>query len=225
MINLFCGYDAREHEGWETFVSSVRRRTASPVNFVRMGAQDMPQGTNEFTYSRFLVPYLCNFKGHAIFCDAADMIMLADVAELDALFDPQYVVQVVKHPSYGTRHRMKYVGTDMHCPNRDYSRKNWASVMLMNCEHPYWRQIDPQTLQTVAGLSLLQFGGLRPEEIGELPNEWNRLVDEGHPVEGAKIMHWTAGIPLFEYYRNAPGADLWFQEYGSMYVTNRANDG
>lgn len=212
-INLHCGYDAREHEGWETFISSVRRRTSAAVNFVRMGAMDMPVGTNEFTYSRFLTPWMCGYRGHAIFCDASDMIMLADVAELDALFDPQFAVQVVQHPNYSTKHRMKYVGTDMHCPNRDYARKNWASVMLMNCEHPYWRPIEPRSLVNVAGLSLLQFGGLKPNEIGKLPDEWNRLVDEGQPVEGAKVCHWTAGIPLFEHYRNAPGADLWRIEY------------
>jgi len=212
MILLFCGYDPREHEGWETFVSSVRRRTSAPVNFQRLGVMDMPVGTNDFTYSRFLVPYLCGYKGHAIFCDASDMVMLADVAELDSLYDPQFAVQCVPH-DYQTKHRMKYVGTDMECPNRDYARKNWASVMLLNCEHPYWGSIDPRSLSRVAGLSLLQFGGLKKEEIGFLPDCWNRLVDEGQPVEGAKIIHHTAGIPLFEHYRNAPGADLWFKEY------------
>jgi hypothetical protein len=212
MINLHCGYDRREHVGWEAFVSSVRRRTEAPLHIIRMGAMDMPVGTNEFTYSRFLVPYLCDFKGHAIFCDGSDQIMLADVAELDALFDPRFAVQVVKHPPYNTRHPVKYIGTEMECPNRDYARKNWASVMLFNCEHPYWRPITPATLKTVAGLSLLQFGGLQPKEVGELPNEWNRLVDEGQPVEGAKICHWTAGIPAFHHYRHAPGADLWRAE-------------
>ncbi len=215
MIDLHCGFDPRELEGWETFISSVRRRTAAPVNFVRMGAMDMPVGTNEFTYSRFLTPWMNDYKGHAIFCDAADMIMLADVAELDALFDPRFAVQCVQHKDYTTKHRMKYVGTDMHCPNRDYARKNWASVMLMNCEHPYWRVLDPRTLSSVAGLSLLQFGGLKKEEIGALPDCWNRLVDEGQPVEGAKIIHHTAGSPLFDHYRNAPGADLWRIEYGA----------
>jgi hypothetical protein len=42
--------------------------------------------------SRFLVPWLCNFKGHAIFADGSDMICLADIAELDSLFDPSKAV-------------------------------------------------------------------------------------------------------------------------------------
>jgi hypothetical protein len=183
----------------------------------------MPTGSNEFTFSRFLVPWLMGFKGHAIFCDAADMLMLGDIAELDSMFDPTYAVQVVKRPNYQTKHRIKYVGTTMQCPNLSYARKNWASVMIMNCEHPYWRPIDPQTLASVAGLSLLQFGGLRLEdkgnekrEVGELPSEWNAIVDEGDSVEGAKLLHWTAGIPAFQHYASAPGADIWRAERSRM---------
>ena len=91
----------------------------------------------------------------------------------------------------------------------------------MNCAHPYWRAITPESLATVAGLSLLQLGGLRREkdaaEVGALPESWNRLVDEGHPVEGAKVLHWTAGMPGFAKYRDAPGADLWRAQLAHMH--------
>jgi hypothetical protein len=212
MIVLACGYDRREHIGWETFIASVRRRTQAPVTFERMDNWTMQQGTNEFTASRFLVPWLCKFKGRAIFCDAADQIMLADVAELDALFDPRFAVQVVKH-DYLTRNPVKYIGTPMEAVNRDYPRKNWASVMLINCEHPAWARLTPGVVRDMSMMQLLQFQFIGDDAlIGELPGEWNRLVDEGQPVEGAKICHFTAGLPIFEHYRNTPGADLWFAE-------------
>ncbi len=214
MITLACGYDSREREGWEVFVSSVRRRTAQPVNFLRFGDAADFRGTNAFTLARFLVPYRMGFSGRAIFCDAVDQLMLADVAELDALFDPDMAVQVVKHPDYQTRHRMKYVGTDMECPNLDYPRKNWASVMIVNCEHPAWGWATPTVLAGVQRpREILDLSWLRDDAIGSLPDCWNRLVDEGHPVEGAKILHWTAGAPFLSYaYRDAPGADLWRAE-------------
>lgn len=213
MITLACGYDRREHAGWEAFIASVRRRTTSPLTLERMDNWTMQQGTNEFTASRFLVPWLCKFTGHAIFCDAADQIMLADVAELDALFDPRFAVQVVKH-DYRTRNPVKYIGTPMQAENRDYARKNWASVMIVNCEHPAWAQLTPGRVRDMTFMELLQFKFIGDDSlIGELPNEWNRLVDEGQPVEGAKILHWTAGIPLFEHYRDAPAADVWRAEY------------
>jgi hypothetical protein len=216
MINLFCGYDEREAIGFHVFVASVLRRASQPVSIHALGSKGLPTGSNAFTFSRFLVPCLMEFKGHAIFVDGSDMLMLADIAELDSLFDPRFAVQCVQHPNYSTRHRIKYRGTDMECPNRDYARKNWASVMIMNCEHDYWRVLDHDTLETVASLSLLQFGGLRlkeengkPPEVAALPDRWNRLVDEGQPVEGAAVLHWTAGIPAFKYYHDAPGAEHW----------------
>jgi hypothetical protein len=172
----------------------------------------LPTGSNDFTLSRFLVPYLMNYEGHAIFCDASDMVMLADVSELDNLFDEGSAVQVVKHPEYQTRHKTKYRGTSMECPNSVYSRKNWASVMLINCGHPAWRGIGPDTLPKIGHLPSLQLRNCPDNVIGELPDAWNRLVDEGHSIDGAKVLHWTAGIPAFEAYTDAPGADIWNRE-------------
>jgi hypothetical protein len=91
----------------------------------------------------------------------------------------------------------------------DYPRKNWASLMLINCAHTTWRGWEPAGQSVI---DLLQFKQFDDSEIGELPGEWNRLVDEGHPVEGAKVCHWTAGIPSFPQYHDAPGADLWRDE-------------
>lgn len=225
MIRLFCGFDQREAIGYHVFAASVIEHATAPVQFVPLTSRGLPQGTNAFTFSRFLVPSLCGFEGHAIFMDGADMVALGDIAELDALFDPAFAVQVVKHPDYKTRHPIKYRETGMECVNRDYARKNWASVMIFNCAHPYWRPLDHGTLHTVAGLSLLQFGGLRIDddpkrglmrEVGELPNEWNRIVDEGQPVEGAKLLHWTAGIPGMPAYAQSPGAWHWFEAHALM---------
>ena len=216
MIRLFCGFDQREAIGHAVFCESVIDHATAPVSLTPIGSRGMPVGTNEFTFSRFLVPWMCDFRGHAIFMDGADMLMLDDIAVLDSLFDDRFAVQVVRHANYETRHPIKYRGTAMECPNLNYARKNWASVMLLNCAHPYWAALTPDTLARVAGLSLLQFGGLRLDdrgadlrEVGELPDRWNRIVDEGHPVDGAAVLHWTAGIPAFPAYADAPGADLW----------------
>jgi hypothetical protein len=207
-MRIFCGYDEREAIGYETFAASVQRRASKPVHLFRLDACGLPVGSNAFTLSRFLVPELCCWSGWAVYADASDMLCLADITELDALRDDRYAVRVVKH-SYRTRHPVKYVGTEMECPNLDYARKNWASLMLINCAHMGWRTITRQSLTEARIRPILQFDMLMPGEIGELPDEWNRLVDEGQPVEGARILHWTAGIPAFEHYRSAPGADLW----------------
>ena len=211
MIHCFLGYDQREAIGWHCFVSSLLRRTSAHVAIHRLDACGLPQGSNEFTMSRFLVPYVMGFKDRAIFFDAADMLCLGDVAELDALFDDRFAVQVVKH-DYITMNTTKYIGTTMECPNRDYNRKNWASAMLVNCGHDAWRHCTPEYLATRKPIEMLTFEHMYDHHIGSLPNEWNRLVDEDQPLEGAKIAHWTAGIPAFPRYMNAPGADLWRAE-------------
>lgn len=211
-MNLFCGYDERESDGFHVFCHSVISRASQPVAIVPLSAMGLPQGSNTFTLSRFLIPYLMGFKGHAIFADASDMLMLGDVEELDAMFDPAYAVQLVKHPNYQTSHKIKYVGTDMECPNLDYSRKNWASLMIINCEHRVWSHFDPELIESAHPLSLLQFAAFDDSMIGDLPDSWNRLVDEGQDPDGAKLLHWTAGVPAFPAYANAPGADAWHAE-------------
>lgn len=216
MIRLFVGFDAREAIGSAVFAHSVIAQASVPVAITALDARGLPVGSNAFTYSRFLAPWLCGFQGLAIFMDGADMLMRADLAELADLFDTSCAVQVVQHQAYRTRHPLKYRNTGMQCPNVDYPRKNWASVMLLNCAHPHWRGITPETLPTLAGRGLLQFDGLDRDEIGALPDEWNRLVDEGQPVDGAKVLHWTAGIPAFPFYAEAPGAEHWHRTHHEL---------
>ncbi len=211
MINVFSGHDARESVGWHVFAASLFDHATKPVALHRLDACGLPQGSNAFTLSRFLVPYFMGFKGHAIFMDGADMLMLGDIAELDALFDPQFAVQVVKH-DYKTRNPRKYLGTAMECDNPDYPGKNRASVMLLNCEHPAWEGVDPAWLAHARPIDWLQFRHMGANQIGELPDEWNRIVDEGQPLEGAKVAHFTAGVPCFPQCGGAPGADLWFAQ-------------
>lgn len=216
MIHLYAGYDERESIGWHVFVDSVMAHATKPLAIHALGAKQMPVGSTSFTYSRFLVPWLQNYTGHAIFADSSDMLMLADVAELDSLFDDRYAVQVVQHKPYRTKHPIKFQGTSMQCPNRDYVRKNWMSVALFNCEHSHWRQFTPDTLAGKAGVKLLQLDGLDGDAIGALPDRWNRIIDEDQPVEGAALLHFTAGLPCFKAYRDSPGADLWRAQYARM---------
>lgn len=216
MIKLFCGYEPREALGFHVFTHSVLRHASKPVSLTPLNSRGMPYGTNEFTYSRFLVPWLCGFQGHAIFADASDMLMLDDIAELDNLFDSRYAVQVVQRRDYETQNPVKYRGTSMECKNRNYPRKNWASLMIFNCKHIAWNGLNPVTIQRLANVGLLQLDFLVDTEIGRLPASWNVIVDEGDPVKGAQILHWTAGIPAFPEYARAPGAEHWFDAHREM---------
>lgn len=210
MIRLFIGYDPREAVAYHTFCQSVLEKATLPVAFTPLALNSLAgytethrDGSNTFIYSRFLTPYLCGFDGWALFADG-DMICTTDIAELWALRDPRYAVQVVKH-DYQTKATQKYLGNK----NENYPRKNWSSVMLFNCDHPKHRVLTPEFLQRQTGRFLHRFEWLADHEIGELPRTWNWLTTEYEDNRQAQLLHYTLGTPCFADYRNAPMADEW----------------
>ena len=217
MINIYIGFDPREEYGTHTFASSVLARASRPVSFIPLhlplfrSFYSQRAGTNAFTFSRFLIPFLQDFRGWALFADGADMICKADIAELWALRHHNYAVQVVKH-DYKTKHPRKYLCTKMEADNEDYPRKNWASLMLINCSHFAWRYMTPEAIEMTPKMDLLQLNFVSSDKIGELPPEWNWLADEYGSNPDAKVLHWTAGIPGFPRYTDAPHADDWAKE-------------
>lgn len=215
-LHVFCGYDAREAIGFHVCVHSMLARASVPVSVFPLSSVGLPEGSNSFTTSRFLVPWLMEFKGTAIFIDCADMLLEGDIAELAALADERFAVQVVKHLDYQTQHPIKYMGTAMQCENRNYSRKNWASCMVIQCGHPAWSDMTPERIASMRPIDLLQFRHIPDEAIGELPAKWNVLIDEGQESEGAKICHWTAGAPFLPCYSRSKGAPEWFREHAAM---------
>lgn len=207
MNRIFAGYDRRESVGWHVFAQSVIDYCGAGVSITSL-AGDQRDGSNAFTYSRFLVPELCGFKGLAVFVDGADMLVRADVSELFRLWDGFSAVMVVKH-DYKTKHPRKYLGTSMESENRDYPRKNWSSVILWDCGHPLNWRMKSEYVKEQSGADLHRFAWLTDDRIGSLPVEWNWLVDEYGENEQAKLLHWTAGIPGFRQYRESPHAKEW----------------
>ncbi len=207
MIRLFTGFDERESIGWHAFVGSLRE-TSQDYMLMPPFSGERGDGSNDFTYGRFRVPERCTWAGAALSCDAADMLLRAPIEELLGLYDKRYAVQVVKH-AYRTKHPRKYVGTDFEAPNEDYPCKNWSSLILWNCGHQAHFQ-NREKLRGTDGAYLHRFAWLQDDEIGELPLEWNWLADEYGENVQAKLLHWTAGIPGFKRYRNAPHANEWW---------------
>jgi hypothetical protein len=215
-IPLYAGFDPREEVGYHAFSSSVIHRSSVPVSIIPLHAKlfesfyaaGQRDGTNAFTYTRFLIPFLQHWRGWAIFADGCDMICMADIAELWALRDEYKALHVVKH-DYRTKHARKYRGTAMEAPNGDYERKNWSSLMLINCAHFHWRTMTPERVCAMSGAELHQFAWLKDSVIGDLPAEWNWLCQEHGPNHDAKIVHYSIGIPAFPEYRDTEQAPDW----------------
>jgi len=163
--------------------------------------------SNDFVYSRFLTPYLSDFKGWAIFADG-DMICQGDLKELIDMADPSKAVMVVKH-DYQTKATQKYLGNI----NENYPRKNWSSVILWNCDHPKHKILTPDFVSKQTGKFLHRFSWLDDQDIGELPLEWNWLASEYRVNREAKLIHFTLGTPCFKDYKNSDMADIWYHYY------------
>ncbi len=208
-VNIVVGFDQREAIAYHVFCQSIIEHATMPVQFIplrlnpgkiNIGESD---GSNTFTYSRFLTPYLMNFQGWAIFADG-DMICKADIAKLWNLRDSTKAVQVVKH-DYKTKHLKKYLGNK----NENYPRKNWSSLILWNCAHPKNKLLTPNFINDKVGSYLHRFSWLDDEEIGELNSEWNWLAIEYEDNPGANIIHYTLGTPCFKEYESSAMSGYW----------------
>ena len=214
MINIFIGYDTREIVAYHVCSNSIIRHSTQPVSIMPLAlnlldgyTETHTDTSNEFVYSRFLVPHLMNYNGWAIFIDG-DMILQDDISNLWKLRDDSKAVIVVKH-DYKTKMPIKYFGAK----NEDYPRKNWSSVILWNCSHPSHKILSPEFVQRSTGQYLHRFGWLTDNNIGELPKEWNWLADEYGVNESAKLIHYTLGTPCFEEFANTPMNEYWHEEF------------
>lgn len=213
MIPIFIGYDARETVAYHVCVNSIIRTSKTPVSITPLAVNTLDNykethtdSSNQFVYTRFLVPQLMEYKGWAIFIDG-DMIVKDSIEHLWMLRDESKAVMVVKH-NYKTKSSIKYLGSK----NEDYPRKNWSSVILWNCGHPSNLALTSKTISMSTGSQLHQFSWLTDDKIGELPIEWNWLADEYGPNNNAKLIHYTLGTPCFDEYSNTPMAGDWHNE-------------
>lgn len=214
-INIYVGYDPVESVAWHTFVHSIYNNSTKPVSITPINLENLkgiynrkrdPKQSNEFSFSRFLVPYLNDYKGFAIFCDC-DMLMRADVSELlqIGLENPDKAIHVVKH-TYKPRDDIKYLNTVQYA----YPRKNWSSVVVWNCSHPSNLAVTLDFVNTASAMELHRFLWLKDDEIGALDVRWNWLVGEyDDPPQDVKYIHWTNGGPYFKEYQNVDFSDEW----------------
>jgi lipopolysaccharide biosynthesis glycosyltransferase len=220
MLKIFVGMDLKiEPVAYAVFCQSVIEHSSIPISFTPMALNTLSEytethkdGSNAFIYSRFLVPYLCDFKGMALWVDG-DMIVRSDIAELLWEFQQDEAVKVVKH-HYQTKHPVKYLGAK----NEDYPKKNWSSVMLWNCGHHLNKQLTPRFVMEKDGKYLHRFEWLKyPEEqVGKLDETWNWLETEYEYNPDAKLVHHTLGTPCFKDYQNTDYSQEWWETYQRM---------
>lgn len=217
-LRVFIGYDPREAVAFSVLAFSIQRRASSPVSITPLMLSQLagiytrerhPLQSTDFSFTRFLTPHLCGYRGWALFMDC-DMLMLDDVARLWALRDERYAVQVVKH-NHVPRENTKFLDS----AQTKYEKKNWSSVMLFN--NARCAALTPQYVNAASGLELHQFKWLSEEgAIGEIPHRWNHLVGYDPPDSDVSNVHFTLGGPYFDGFRDCEYADDWRREHAAM---------
>jgi hypothetical protein len=210
-LDIFIGYDVAERVAYHTLSQSLIDRASIPIRITPIALSTLSglhvrprlsQQSTDFSFSRFLTPYLSGYEGWSLFMDC-DMLARADIAQIFAFADERFAVRVVQH-DYIPRDSEKFLG-NVQLP---YFKKNWSSVILFN--NARCRALTPDYVDTASGLDLHQFKWLAgDEDIGDLPLEWNWLVGEYQTNPEAKIVHFTRGGPWFAEYANCDYAEEW----------------
>ena len=218
---VWVGYDPVEDAAAKMFAHSVRRHnTMSDLKIIPIVRDELlvhgicerpidPNGSTQFSITRFLVNHLMDYNGIGIFFDC-DMIITRDIKEMFDLFDPEYAIQCCKH-EYTPCTQVKMGGM----PQTTYPRKNWSAVTIYNCDHPSTQKLTNKVVETATPKYLHRFEWLKDEEIGGLPLEYNFLVEEmDEPENGLPFnIHHTLGAPIFRERQNVPYAKEWKEEF------------
>lgn len=219
MLRVFIGYDPNETIAFHVAAHSIMRHASVPVSITPLMLDQLPltrkrdpHQSTEFSYSRFLVPWLCNYEGMAVFMDC-DVLVRADISTLD--YDINAAVSVVKH-DYIPKTEDKFLDHKQSL----YQKKNWSSVMVFNNQK--CTSLTARYVNTATGMELHQFKWA--DSIGEINPDWNHLVGEYEPNPNAKLVHFTLGTPCFKKYAHCEFADEWYAERDQLLAYNQIGE-
>lgn len=193
MLKVFIGSDPRQPLAYSVLQHSIRVNASEPVSITALQLDQLPmkrRGLTEFTFSRFIVPYLCGFRGKALFLDA-DMVVTGDIADLF--------------------HATDYASAAL--VNKNQDKFEWASAIMFNCDH--CKVLTPSYVDNPAN-PLFDFAWAE-HGVGEFAAEWNMAV--GYcDSSSAKLRHHTMGIPCWTETRGMDDAP-WVAAFKDMVRT------
>lgn len=228
-LPVFIGYDDREREAFEVARHSLARHSSIALIIEPLMLGDLrqrglysrgddPLASTQFTYTRFLVPRLTHYHGHALYFDC-DFLWKSDVAGLLTDLDPAKAVHCVQHDyAPAETHKMDGVRQSV------YPRKNWSSLMLFNCAHEACRRLTVEAVNSAPPKYLHRFEWARDQDIGQLSYEWNWLEGHYSTAKGdlpPAAIHYTRGGPWFADWQHVDFADDWRAELALCKASER----
>lgn len=178
-IRLFVGTDRSQRIGLRVLEYSIGKHTAHPFEVHSLESIQLPEPEDKrnvqrtgFSFSRFAIPELCDFRGKAIYMDA-DMLVFQDIARLWNIpfQDHKMLVQADVLEGAASPSRTLF--------RRATKRPKQTAVSLLDCSRLHWN-----AEHIVAGLDgrytykelMSDICILDESEIGyQIPAEWNSL--------------------------------------------------
>lgn len=191
VIRVFVGADRSQRLAIRVLEYSIRRHTTAQVEVIPMVDLEVPRPKNPrndqrtgFSFSRFCIPALTDYRGKAIYMDA-DMLVFSDIRELwEIPFDGAKVV---------IQEEVKFADITTLKSGAPKVRRKQCAVMLLDCSRLDWRIEN-----IVAAMDAGHFGYeqllyelciLEEEEIKYgVPFEWNSLEHFDHET---RLLHFT----------------------------------
>lgn len=234
-LNIYIGFDSTNYGqqlAYDVCERSIRRNSNYNINIIKLVKKELIDkklfwrkdntGVTEFTYTRFLVPYLNNYEDWAVFCDS-DFLWNCDILdqiEKSIVSQKKWwkkAVYCVHHDYKNCNGRTKMDGR----PQEFYPKKNWSSLMVFNCSHPSTKNLTLESVanQTPAWLHRMQWAN--EDQIGKLDKKFNYLVGYYDDLKFDQInaLHFTDGGPWHPGYENVEFGDEW-----SKYVSYFENE-
>lgn len=235
---IYIGYDPREELYARVLKKSIEDNTKTKFNIVPLVQKELRRsglyfrthdGSNridsfdgkpfstEFSFTRFLVPFLNQFSGLALFMDC-DMYVRSDISEVFDVYgqNKDAAISCVHH-NYSPVEKKKMDDQ----VQTVYFRKNWSSFMLWNCSHPAVKQLTVHDVSTKPGSWLHSFDFIDNydgyDHTGKIHTEWNWL--DGHSSEDiqAKNVHFTTGGPFYpNWVPQRPADAVYAEEWKSL---------
>jgi lipopolysaccharide biosynthesis glycosyltransferase len=213
-LKIFIGYDSREKIAYHVLSQSIIENSSIPVTITPINLKNIrkfykrpkaKKHSTEFSISRFLTPYLSNFKGYSLYMDC-DFIVLGDIANLLKIVSKKKkVLWCVKHKYYLPKDKIKFL-KEKQLP---YKKKNWSSFIIFN--NSKCKILTPKLVSKAHGLYLHQFKWTKEKMIGSLPSNWNVLVGEQKIPKKINALHYTLGGPYFKKHSKCQGSKYWFK--------------
>lgn len=218
-FTVYIGYDSSNYGqkiAYDVCERSIRKFNKN-IKIIKIDRQELIEnnlfyrnddtGSTEFTYTRFLVPYLNKYNNWALFCDS-DFVWDCDIEDVfNKYINDNYAVCCVKHDYTSCNSNFKMDGKKQEY----YPRKNWSSLMLFNCSHNSTKNLTPYTVSNETPQWLHRMKWCDDTEIGEIDKSYNYLVGYYNDRDKVNAYHFTDGGPWYKGYENVAFAEKWLQ--------------